>query len=570
MQPLDFAIVGLYMLAALGVGLALTRRASSGADEFFLAGRSLPWWVAGTSMVATTFAADTPLAVTGLVAAGGIAGNWVWWAVGIAHVIAAVLFARYWRRLKVVTDAEVLELRYSGKAATGLRTIKAFYQAVFINCLTMGWVILAMTKVCEVLFPEVEPKVLTFSLMGLAVVYSLLGGMRSVVVTDLAQFTLAMIGAILLMVFVLRDMGGVDGLVEGIHAAYPDTGQALLAFWPEQDLPTFTLSFFAALLFVGWWKQGDGGGYLVQRMGACKSADDAEKASIWFAVLHNAIRPWPWIVVGLAALVVWPLSQHPDLDREATYAMLLVDKLPTGLLGLMVASMLAAFMSTIDTHVNWGASYVVTDLWTRFGGQGREVLVGRVAVVVLALLAASLSLFMTSIADVWIFIITLGSGLGSVQMARWLWWRVGPEEELAALFVSTLLALWLVFDPSFSRTQGLLIVALGSLAVWVPMALAYAPARNESVDAFYRAARPPGFWGPVAERNPGTQVAPSGSLVRVLVGLVAVYGTLFGLGGALLRGPIWWGVAALGLGCAGWLLFGRRPEGHRATSYNNL
>jgi solute:Na+ symporter, SSS family len=566
MHALDFLIVGLYMLAALGVGLALARRASSGSDEFFLAGRSLPWWVAGTSMVATTFAADTPLAVTGLVAAGGIAGNWVWWAVGIAHVVAAVLFARYWRRLEVVTDAEVLELRYSGGEATVLRTIKAFYQAVFINCLTMGWVILAMTKVCGVLFPEVDPKLLTFSLMGLAVVYSLLGGMRSVVITDLAQFSLAMVGAVLLMVFVLRDIGGVEGLVSGIHETYPDKGAALLAFWPEQDLPTFTLSFFAALLFVGWWKQGDGGGYLVQRMAACKTAEDAEKASVWFAVLHNAIRPWPWIVVGLAALVVWPLAQHPDLDREATYAMLLVDKLPTGLLGLMVASMLAAFMSTIDTHVNWGASYMVTDLWKRFGGGGNDVLVGRVSVVVLGLLAATLSLFMTSIAEVWIFIITLGSGLGSVQMARWLWWRVGAEEELAALLVSTLLALWLVFDPSFSRTQGLLIVALGSLSVWVPMALFHRPSRNVTVDQFYRAARPPGFWGPVAARNPDVDVAVgSGLLVKLGVGLVAVYGTLFGLGGALLRGPAWGALAITGLACAGWLLFG-----HRSTKYNNL
>ncbi len=557
MQGLDFLIVAVYMLAALGVGIALARRAGSGSEEFFLAGRSLPWWVAGTSMVATTFAADTPLAVTGLVAAGGIAGNWVWWAIGIAHVVAAVLFARYWRRLRVVTDAEVLELRYTGGPATALRTIKAFYQAVFINCLTMGWVILAMTKVCTVLFPEQNPHLLTFSLMGLAVTYSLLGGMRSVVLTDLVQFGLAMLGALVLMVVVLKDMGGVSGLVAGIHETYPEQGGALLAFIPETDLPTFTLAFFASLLFVGWWRQGDGGGYLVQRMGACRSAEDAERASIWFAVLHNAIRPWPWIVVALAALVVWPLSQHPGLDREATYAMLLVDKLPTGLLGLMVASMLAAFMSTIDTHVNWGSSYVVTDLWARFGGsREKEVLVGRVSVVVLGLLAAAVSTQMTNIADVWIFIITLGSGLGSVQMARWLWWRVGAEEELAALLVSTLLALWLVMDPSFSKTQGLWIVALGSLSVWVPMALFHRRPRNvPTLDRFYQLARPPGFWGPVAARNPGVDVAVGRELLlKLALGFVAVYGSLFGLGGLLLRGPAWGLLAVAGLGCTAFLL----------------
>lgn len=555
MGTLDLVIVAAYLLGALAVGIAVSKRASASTEEYFLAGRSLPWWLAGTSMVATTFAADTPLAVTGLVASGGVAGNWIWWTWGVAHVVAALVFARFWRRLKVVTDAEIMERRYSGRTAVVLRMVKAGYAALFLNCLTMGWVILAMRKVSVHLFPDVNPLVLTFALMALAVVYSMLGGMRSVVLTDIAQFGLAMLGAVLLAWFVLDDIGGVSGLLAGLQQTYPDTHGDLLAFFPSGDLPGLPMTLFAVLLTVAWWRQAEGGGYIVQRLGAAKSVQDAERASIWFAVLHNAIRPWPWILVGLAALVVYPLGSLDD--REAAYPMLMVAKLPAGLLGLMVASLLAAFMSTIDTHVNWGSSYLVRDVYERFrdeDGPDRGVLVGRVGVVLMGGIAAIASLFMDSIADVWLFVIMLGSGLGSVSIARWLWWRVNATSELVALGVSTLLSIAMVVWVDDQATR-ITIVAVGSLVCWVPVAWLTKPADPQELDAFYTAARPFGLWGPVAERNAQVDTALGARVaLRVAAGLFAVFGTLFGLGGALLHGPIWALVAAAGLASLAWLV----------------
>ncbi len=592
MALIDQIIVFGYLIGALAIGIAVTRKASTSSEEYFLAGRSLPWWLAGTSIVATTFAADTPLAVTGLVASGGIAGNWIWWCWGIAHVVAAVVFARYWRRLRVVTDAEVMELRYAGTAAVVLRVTKTAYQAIFLNCLTMGWVILAMRKVSLNLFPDQNPVHMTFALMALAVTYSVLGGMRSVVLTDLVQFTLAMIGAALLLVFVLQspEIGGISGLLTQLELTYPEKSESLLTFFPTGDLPDMPIFLFAVLMTVGWWRQAEGMGYIVQRIGATKSPRDAEQASIWFAVLHNAIRPWPWIVVALAALVIWPLGSVPDagactdaiiscpagfscadavcvFDREATYATLLVDKLPPGALGIVLISLLAEFMSTIDTHVNWGASYLVRDIWQRFvsseGNPKQEVLVGRIGVVCMALLAALLSLKMTSIVSVWVFLLTLGSGLGSVAIARWLWWRVNAISELAALLVSTALAIWVVY-ADIPRADGILWVAFGSLAVWLPLAIFGSPTPLERLDTFYQQARPAGFWGPVAQRNPEIDnTLEKGIGLRLLAGLVAVYGTLIGLGGLILRPErdgVWALVLLAGLKAFHWLLIRAKDE----------
>lgn len=565
----DTLIILAYLVGSLAVGAAVTRKASRSSEDYFLAGRSLPWWLAGTSMVATTFAADTPLAITGLVASGGIAGNWIWWAVGIAHVIAAVVFSRLWRRMEVVTDAEVLERRYSGPIASILRTVKAGYSAIFLNVLTMGWVALAMRKIAGEVLPTWDPTLVTFALMGLAATYSLLGGMRSVVITDVAQLILAMVGSIALAVVVVQEQGGLSGLVAGIHETYPETGGQILSFVPQGDLPGLPVSLFAVLLTVAWWKQAEGSGYIVQRLGASKSPQDAERASVWFAVLHNAIRPWPWILVALAALVIWPLDGGPE-DREALYATLMVERLPTGLLGIAVAALLAAFMSTIDTHMNWGASYLVRDGWERFGGDEKHsVRFGRICGVLLVAAGGCVSLMMDSIADMWLFIITLGSGLGSVALGRWLWWRVNAHAELTALVVSSLVAGGVVLlgqesllgwaNPvhvPISKTARILWVAGLSLATWVPVAL-FGPSTDFAVlRRFVESARPPGFWSPFTfEQEEG-----AGLLFRVGVGWVAVFGTLFGLGGWLLRGPVWSLLLLAGLVSTFWLLFRKGPK----------
>lgn len=597
MTPLDWAVIVAYLLLALGVGLALARRASESEEEYFVGGRSFPWWLAGTSMVATTFAADTPLAVTGLIATGGIAGNWVWWAAAVAHVLTAALFARYWRRLSVITDAEVLERRYSGRAAAWVRGIKAGYEALFMNCLAMGWVILAMRKLATVLFPDFDPVAVTLGLVAMAVLYSLLGGIRSVVLTDLVQFTLAMAGAIVLAFLAVSDVGGLGGLVERIHATYPAQAEQILGFVPGEGTANLPVFLFGVLLTVGWWRYGQGNGYIVQRLSAVRTPTDAERAGMWFAFLHNAVRPWPWLLVGLVALVVWPLDggscataacAEPYVckeavcrlpDREAAYVMLMVRTLPPGLLGLLVVGMLAAFMSTIDTHVNWGSSYVVRDFWQRFVDPNapprRLVLVGRLAVVVLATIACVASFAMDSIATAWLFLIMLGSGMGSVAMAKWLWWRVNAIAEISAIIVTTVLGCGLVIlatkevfgvpNPLFafevSQAARILIVATASVAVWVPVTLLTRPTDPARLREFAAAVRPPRLgWPDFTEASSNRELVAA--LARAAAAFASIFGFLFGVGGALLRDPaLGYAVLAIVSAAAFAVLLKSGPEG---------
>ncbi len=595
MSPIDWTVVAVYLLFALGVGVWAARRVSSSEEEYFVAGRTLPWWLAGTSMVATTFAADTPLAVAGLVAAGGIAGNWIWWTAGVGHVVTAVVFARWWRRLELVTDAEVLERRYSGRSAAFLRALKAGYEAVFINCLALGWVILAMRKFVGILFPEVDAALATIGLVAVAVFYSTLGGIRSVVLTDMVQFVLAMVAAIALAWLAVEPLGGLGGLVSTLHETYPDRGADLLAFAPSAELPGMSATLFAVLLTVGWWRYGQGGGYIVQRLNATRSDVDAERAGVLFATLHNAVRPWPWILVGLAALIVWPLDggvcqvaadcaasyECVDAvcrvpDREATYVMMMSRTLPAGLLGLMVAGMLAAFMSTVDTHVNWGSSYVVTDFWQRWvdpEAPGRRlVAVGRVGVVAIATLATTASFFMESIAAVWVFLITLGSGMGGVAMAKWLWWRINAPAEITAIASATVLAVGLdvvgsaelfgatnpFFVVEISKSVTILVVALGSTALAIAVALLTRPTDEATLREFHDVVRPPAlgwrrFAGDAAGFDPRV-------LLRLAAGFLAVFGTLFGLGGMLLGETVFGSLllTLASLGAFAWLLVADR------------
>ena len=592
MTTLDYGVIGLYLAFATGVGLYAARRVAGSTTEYFVAGRSLPWWLAGSSMVATTFAADTPLAVTGLVATSGVAGNWLWWCVGIAHVVAALGFARLWRRLEVLTDAELVGRRYGGKWAQRLRTLTAGYQAVFINCLVMGWILVAMRKVSMALFPDFSPQLVTFLLLCLSMGYATLGGMHAVVLTDLMQLSLAFLGAGALAVFALEEHGGISGLTESFHVAYPEQASSMLSLIPDGDLPGLPLALFALLMTMGWWKNAQGAGYIVQRLSACKSPAEAEKGSLFFAVVHNALRPWPWILVGLAALLVWPLDGgtclaaadciHPYAclegvcrveDRESTYPLMMTRYLPAGWLGLVVASMLAAFMSTMDTHVNWGASYLVNDL--KFGrdeGVPAPLWHGRVGAFVLGLTAFGLSQFMDSIADIWLVIIMLGGGIGSVWVGRWIWWRVSARVELVAMGSATLLALVVlaiqrenvlsVANPFFvgdlSKVHEIWIVTGGSLFCWVSSAWILPPEDPHVLESFYRSVRPPAAgWAPMKDLpHMEAPTTPTRTLaLRIVLGLVAVFGTLLGVG-TLLLGDGTAGLVGtlLGLSAFIWLL----------------
>lgn len=596
MSPLDLAIVFLYLLFATGVGIYASKRVGNSAEEYFVAGRTLPWWLAGSSMVATTFAADTPLAVTGLIASSGVAGNWLWWCVGIAHVIAALGFARLWRRLEVVTDAEIVAKRYGGPWAKRLRTITAGYQAIFINCLVMGWILVAMRKVSLALFPDLSADLVTYGLMLLAIGYATLGGMRSVVITDLVQLCLAFVGAIALAFFALEDVGGIRGLIDGLHTTYPDRADSLLSLVPHGDLPGLPFTLFALLLTMGWWKNAQGAGYIVQRLSACKSPEDAEKGSLFFAVVHNALRPWPWILVGLAGLLVWPLDGGSCAegctlpyscieglcrveDRESTYALLMVRYLPVGWLGIVVASMLAAFMSTIDTHVNWGASYLVNDLKIgRSGDEPSPLWHGRAGALALGILAAFLSNFMDAISDIWLIVIMLGGGIGSVWVGRWLWWRVNARVELVAMASATGLAMMVfivqkqilfglenpLFAGDIPKTTEIMIVSGGSLFSWVASAWVTRPEPMDTLVEFYQRVHPPAFgWKPVIEHlgSPAESRRSHRVLPRILAGLFAVYGTLFGMGNLLLGDTqTGWFILLPGLAAFLWLLRNPTPS----------
>lgn len=655
LHPLDWAIIGLYVIFAVVVGALFARRAGEGVQSFFVGDRNLPWWLAGTSIVATTFAADTPLAITGIVATGGIAGNWLWWSWAIAHLCSTFFFARLWRRSGVITDAEITELRYGGRPAAALRGFKALYFGLFINCLTMAWVIKAMVKISQAFFSVPAHWVITVAVL-VAVAYTALGGFRSVVATDLVQFALGMIGAVALAYFTAQAFGGLgslssrsdDGTASGLLGALEQTVTAaghsvgdVLDFVPGPEHPSTPLILFLVLLFAGWWRYAEGNGYLVQRLAACRDEGQAQGAALWFSMAHNALRPWPWLVVALAALVVYPqLTRQPaaeltltcsdatqgravpgylplegggvinirdlprprrvqaleqsgvispvadegwqvrfgpftrsaiselrvDLDgdvtcaaqglvvqlgdRELAYPLLMGRYLPVGLLGLVIASLLAAFMSTIDTHSNWGASYLVQDLYRRFIDPGaserRAVLVSRLSIVLMATLAGVTALFIENIASVWRFLVMLGAGLGSVSAARWYWSRVTAYAEFAAMGVTTVLALGLQFfctptlfgssNPLFLvEVPGwlqILLIAGASLATWIPVSL-WGPREDRAVlDAFAARVRPPGpGW---ALHRVGEQDPLGPALARFAAGVIAVFGCLFGVGDLVL------------------------------------
>ena len=585
MTGLDWGIVVAYLVLSVVIGVLSSRSASESTESFFVAGRSLPWWVAGTSMVATTFAADTPLWVTGTVAKYGIAGNWFWWGFAMAHVLAAVYLAKLWRRAEVMTDAQVIEERYSGRPAAALRAFKAFFFAVVINCITIGWVVLAMRKIMgvfvdwSVILPQgwfaalvsvwphglsIDPSTAlsVFVAMALAVGYSVMGGLRGVVLTDLVQFVLAMTGAIAVAVFAVHKVGGLDQLVIRLQQVTGDA-KDVLAYAPAADSTWMPLQLFGLYLLVLWWAQkySDAGGYIMQRMAACKDDRHAAGATLWFTALHYVGRTWPWVLAALAALVLYPVAKFPHLDREATYPMLMRDVLPPGLLGVAVASLAAAFMSTIDTQVNWGASYLVKDIYQRFlnrhATEQHYVKASRWAVAIIAVVAAVIALHMTSIDAAWKFFMALGSGLGLVSLARWVWWRVNAWSELSALFSTCAVTTVLLFFPHVSYPVQVLSTMGISTVVWVAVTFLTRPTDPARLEAFYRRVRPLGFWGPVRARCPEVppKERPASVLTAWASGIAFVYLLLFGTG-SLLIGRRGVGAVMVAAGALfGWLTY---------------
>jgi Na+/proline symporter len=563
MQLIDWLIVLLYLLASLGIGLYFSRKATGGLVDFFVSGRSLTWWLSGTSMAATTFSIDTPLYVAGITGNRGIAANWEWWNFGIAHLMMIYIFARLWRRSEIVTDAELTEIRYGGRWAALLRVSKAFLFAVPINCIGIGYAMLAMVKVVDALelwqslgvVPGEQLKLWSvMAVSGLVLVYSGFAGLWGVVVTDFFQFILALLGAIVVAVIATQSMGGMQGLIaQAQQAGVPD----LLAFSPVtlggesgtwitwSKSIEISVSTFFAYVFVQWWafRRSDGGGEFIQRLVASKTEADAEKAAWLFNILHYIVRTWPWIIVALAAIVL-----YPDLDdRELGYPKLMLDFLPPALLGLVVASLLAAFMSTVSTSINWGASYLTNDIYLRFINQEAEqrelVFVGQMASVIVTVLGAIAAFFAKDIATVFRLVIAIGTGPGLVLILRWFWWRINAAAELSAMVAGFLIGLTTSVIPVIKIAdfgERLMVTAGLTTIVWVTVMVLTPPESDEVLDNFYRRVRPGGpGWQRQRER---TQVLPAQDLgldiQRVLVSILVLFGGMFALGGFLLLKPL--------------------------------
>ena len=556
---LDQAIIVGSLGLSLVLGLALGKRGGRSVSEYFVAGRKLSWWLAGTSIVATSFAADTPLAIARIVRSQGLAGNWYWWSGALAFVFCMFFFAPLWRRARLVTDVELIELRYTGRPAATLRGVQGLYRALLVNGITMGWVVLGMQKICTETFgwPRLTSMVL---LMALAVGYTALSGLWGVVLTDLFQFGLAMFGSVALMVAVLVAAGGPSGLVAALvdlpaTAANGDisavaSGPALLGYLPAggDSAAIATLVFF---LTLQWWGGAEGGGFLAQRLFATRDERHAVFALLWFSIAHFALRSWPWIVVGLASVIFLP-----DLvDPETAYPKMMIRFLPPGLLGLMVASLLAAFMSTISTHLNWGASYLVSDIWRRFvrpeASEKQLVRAGRVFAVAMALLAGLMAWSMDSILGAWLYLAELGAGAVLISLLRWYWWRINAWSEIAALVASLVTANGLRLlpllapavaplaeDSAWYPVRFALVLAVGT-AAGLAATLRTRPVPDATLDAFYRRVRPAGVWGPVAARCPDVAHTRVGlpDLAAWLLGVAVVYAALFGVGDLLLDRP---------------------------------
>ncbi len=553
-SPIDWAIIIGYILFALGLGIYFSKRAGKDMDEFFISGRNLPWWLAGTSMVATTFAADTPLAVTKLVVEDGIAGNWLWWNLVLSGMLATFLFARLWRRSEIITDVEFTELRYSGPSASFLRGFRALYIGLLNNCITMGWVILAMQKIVVLTLnlPDTASTkvIVVLACLLIAGIYCALSGFWGVVMTDIVQFGMAMVGSIALAIIAVNKIGGVGVLKEKLVNIYGAENQ-ILNFTPDFSAGKMAIITFGVYLGMLWWASNgvDGSGYITQRMFAAKNERHTLLATLWFNIAHYTLRPWPWILVALVAMVVYPNLEDP----EAGYPMLMLDYLPVGLLGLMLTAFLAAFMSTIDTHLNWGASYLVNDFYKRFfrpeADPQHYVAISRLAVILIMIVAGVTSLFMESITGAWKFLLALNAGIGLVQILRWYWWRINAWSEISAMLAALVASIVVFLLP---QTKGedqfaiqMLIIVPFSTVVWVVVTFITAPVSTETLTKFYSKVKPSKIgWMLIAaeikEESDGTNSQQTytetgtPALVNWIVGVIFIYSFLFSIGKLLL------------------------------------
>lgn len=575
MQTVDWVIVALYFVLSLLIGLYFYRRASGSTENFFLSGRQLPWWLAGLSMVATTFAADTPLAVTELVGQNGIAGNWLWWNMLIGGMLTVFFFAKLWRRANILTDVEFIELRYSGKSAAVLRGFKAFYLGLFMNCIIMGWVNLAMGKILLGMFPQYvnQSNVIYYIFLAMAItaIYSAISGLWGVAVTDAFQFILAMLGCIILAIIVVNSpqIGGISGL----EAKLPDWALKFTPQIGETGIQTgtggilmMTISTFLAFIGIQWWAswypgaEPGGGGYVAQRMMSAKDEKNSLLATLFFQIAHYCIRPWPWIIVGLCAIVLYP--ELSLADKGLGYVKAMNDFLPAGLKGLLLAAFFAAYMSTISTHLNWGTSYFINDFYRRFVNKNKNekhyVNISRIMTLIFMFISVIVTIFMTSISSVWAFVIECGAGLGLILILRWYWWRINAIGEITATitpFVVYGILYFGKFGVKFPET--LYIIVPITTVIWLIIVFLTKPVEHAKLSEFYKRVHPGGVgWKKIADEHPDIQ--PDSGFIFLFAdwvsGIILVYMFLFGIGKVILREYLI-GIIYLLLGlAAGWVI----------------
>jgi SSS family solute:Na+ symporter len=565
LNPGDWIFIIGFFLTSLVIGIVVMKRAGANSVEYFASSKNMPGWLLGISMVATTFSTDTPNLVADIVRNNGVAGNWVWWAFLITGMVTVFIYAKLWKRSNVLTDIEFYELRYSGKTAAFLRGFRALYLGVFFNVMVMATVSLAAIKIGGVLL-GISPAVTIIVAGSIVVIYSMLGGLRGVLITDLFQFFMAMFGAVVVAVVAvgLPKVGGLTNLLSN------ETIKGKLSILPDFSNTDLLMAVFIIPLAVQWWAawypgaEPGGGGYIAQRMFAAKDEKNSIGATLLFNIMHYALRPWPWIIVALASLVIFPdlLSLQkafphvpPDkLGHDLAYPAM-ISFLPHGLLGLVVASLIAAYMSTISTHLNWGSSYVVNDFYKRFirkkASEKELVMAGRISTLCLMIISGLFALLLQSAFQAFKILLQIGAGTGLLFLLRWFWWRINAFSEITAMVVSFLAAMYfefihirLGFSPIEDWQKFVIGVAI-TTAAWITVTIFTKPPGKKTLIKFYRLIKPGGpGWEKFIESLPKARedtmdITPGDrkhkwdvprGLISVFLGCVSVYSALFSIG----------------------------------------
>jgi len=527
LELLDWIVILIYLLISIFIGVFLVKHKNNNITDFFVAGRSLPWWLLGTSIAATWFATDAPLAVTALVRTKGIYSNWLWWYLGTGIIMMVFFYAKNWRRAEILTDAELIELRYSGSSASILRAFTAAFYGIFKNCITLGWVILAMMKFSSVMLGWSAEFALLITLT-FALLHTLISGIKGVVILDMFHFSAGTISTIILAIIILINVGGPKELSNKIISS-SDAPSGILDMMPNlANIGAIEMISFICLIGILWLGQAQGDGFIVQRLFSAKNEKHAIKASLWFAVAGIVILTWPWIVVGLGSIIILPFSSASvELisDPELAYPLMIAKVLPAGLKGLLVAAFMAAFMSTVDTHLCWGASYVVNDLYKRFinktANDKHYLLVSRISIVLLLILSGFTAWQMDSISNAWIYIIEVMSGVAIIGMLRWYWWRINAWSEIMSMISALLLANGLMilnfmhhiglineilikklsffYQDDYSLIRATLILVVSTILSLI-VTLLTKPVETNHLIKFYSKIRPKGFWNPISKQ----------------------------------------------------------------------